>query len=223
MNTPALENRVHAHNWQAAMQHFLKTEVEYHRAASGNDDGLIDDVAEKYSDARWDLMRMPAPDLPTLWWKLDYLLEGSNGSTDSYALTAIEPVKRDMNRLMRSGSDTAITGAWTRRLTALRIYNALSPHEEAVGIVGERSPAEQTCWDEIDAADEEIRNATATTVEGARIQLHCAMLGMVGKKAEEAALLLGDMEAFAEVADLDYPMQLAFSALRSLSAMEKAA
>lgn len=124
--------------------------------------------------------------------------------------------------LITRSPDEAIRNAWARRLTALRIYNTL-PEGERGRDIDTDSVVAAKCWEEIDAADEEIRQATATTVEGARIQLHCAMLGMVGKKAEESALLAGDMEAFAECADLDYPALLAFSALRSLSAMELAA
>lgn len=126
--------------------------------------------------------------------------------------------------LITRSPDEAIRQAWARRLTALKIFNALPEQQRAFDIAtGNRTPAAQLCWDTIDAADEEIRTATATTVEGARIQLHCAMLGIVDRECEEAALIAGDMEAFAKVADLDYPVQLAFSALRSLSAMEKAA
>lgn len=114
----------------------------------------------------------------------------------------------NMGSNQQSASDAAIKAAWARRLTALEAFNSLA------------EPATRACWVEIGAADEEIRQATATTIQGARIQLHCAMLRMVGKQAEETALLAGDLATFEEVADLDYPEQLAFAALRSLSAME---
>jgi len=205
--------------WEAWQKHDQELQERFNiEPLEAAFEAAVDSFVQTVRDA----MALPAPDLAALRWKLDYLLEGSNGSTDSWALSSIEQVKRDMNRLMRSGSDTALKAAWARRLTALKIFNALPDHERDSS-TGHRTPAAQACWDAIDAADEEIREAVATTVEGARIQLNCAMLGMIGKEAEEAALLAGDMEAFAECADLDFPVQLAFSALRSLSAMELAA
>lgn len=224
MNAEPVEATSPASNWQIAMQRFAKTETDYHHATSLKDDEARSSASDAYGDARWDLIRMPAPDLPALRWKLDYILEGSNGSIDPWALSSLSQLKIDMQRLMQGGQDDTIKLAWARRLTALRIHNALPEQERAFDIAtGNRTPAAQLCWDTIDAADEEIRTATATTVEGARIQLHCAMLGIVDSENEEAALIAGDMEAFAKVADLDFPVQLAFSALRSLSEMEKAA
>lgn len=221
MNAQFLEEPVV--NWKAGMQRFLKAESDYQDAARGTDEEAEDGACDAYSDARWNLIHMPAPDLGALRWKLEYLLEGSNGSIDPWELTALEQTMRDIRRLMHPTSDAVIKSAWARRLTALRIFNSLTKQERDQS-TGDRTPAAQACWDEIDAADEEIRTAVATTVEGARIQLHCALLAMVGTEAQEAALLERDLEEFAQTEDrLDYPQRLAFSALRSLSAMEMAA
>ncbi|MBB3862225.1 hypothetical protein GGQ88_003523 [Novosphingobium hassiacum] len=223
MNVQPVERDRTACNWQIAMQHFLQAEAEYQRVAPLGDVAAQDDACNAYSDARWDLIRMGAPDLPALRWKLDYILEGSNGSLDPYGLDHLTQIKRDIAALMSHAPDSSIKEAWGRRLTALRIYNTLTPLERG-GMDDERSPAAQACWDEIDAADEIIRAATATTIEGARIQLHAAMLGMIDFEKGEVALITGDMEGLAERdEDFEYPMRLAFSALRSLSAMEKAA
>ena len=121
MNMQPVEASSIASNWQNAMKRFLKAEVQYHHAARREDHGAIDDEVNAYSDARWDLMRLPAPNLASLRWKLEYLLEGSNGSTDPWELSAIDPVKHDMRRLMQDGQDATIKVAWARRLTALRI------------------------------------------------------------------------------------------------------
>lgn len=220
--TPVEPNRA-ARNWQAAMQHFLQAEAEYQRIARATDEDAREKACDAYSDAQSDLIRMQAPDLAALRWKLDHLLGGSNGTIDPWDLSYLDQTKRDIGRLMAQPSDNAIRLAWERRLTALRIYNTLPEGERGRDDEVDSLVAAK-CWEEMDAAEEEIRKTTATSVEGARIQVHCAMLGMVGAQREEAALLAGDMAAFAEREDhLDYPVRLVFSALRSLTAMEKAA
>lgn len=87
-------------NWQAGMNHFLKAEAEYKRIADLGDDVAQDEACNAYSDARWDLIKMPAPNLPALRWKLDYILEGSHGSLDPYDLGELVQINRDIARLM---------------------------------------------------------------------------------------------------------------------------
>lgn len=98
------ENQI-ADDWSAAMVRFRIAERAYQDCVSAEvvDDGKADELCDIECDARWALMRMPAPDRPALLWKLEYLLEGSNGSLDPYTLENVAQTVEDMRRLLVEG------------------------------------------------------------------------------------------------------------------------
>lgn len=94
-----------ADNWSAAMTRFRIAERAYQDCVSAEvvDDGKADELCDIECDARWALMRMPAPDRAALLWKLEYLLQGSNGSLDPYTLENVAQTVEDMRRLLVEG------------------------------------------------------------------------------------------------------------------------
>lgn len=49
------------------------------------------------------IMAMPAPDAPAARWKLDYILDTSRGSNDSYSADYLEQMIADYRRFLREG------------------------------------------------------------------------------------------------------------------------
>jgi hypothetical protein len=118
--------------------------------------------------------------------------------------------------------DAAIIAAWERRQKAYTAYNALPLDNEPV--IDDHGPGERKLWAEIDAAEEQIRSATAVTTRGAMIQLSCAVYHSLTQQSDVEALDRGDLEAIEAGGHgpADWSGRLALAALRSLMAMEAA-
>ena len=118
--------------------------------------------------------------------------------------------------------DRAILAAWERRQTAFVAYNALPLDNQPV--INGYGPGEAELWAVIDAAEEEIRSATAHTTRGAMIQLQCSVFHSLTQRSDVEAFDRGDIAAI-EVGGhgpADWSGRLALAALRSLMAMEAA-
>lgn len=59
-----------------------------------------EELADRAHDARWNLMAMPAPDLPALLWKLEYLLADEGDGVSPWTAQAVEQTVADMRRLL---------------------------------------------------------------------------------------------------------------------------
>lgn len=94
-----------ADKWSAAMTRFRIAESAYLDCASAEvvDDEKADELCDIESDARWALMAVPAPDRPALLWKLEYLLQGSNGALDPYNIEDLAQTVADCRRLLVEG------------------------------------------------------------------------------------------------------------------------
>jgi hypothetical protein len=116
--------------------------------------------------------------------------------------------------------DVAILAAWERRQTAFAAHNAL-PLDNLPSVNG-YGPGERELWAEIDAAEEEIRKATAQTTRGAMIQLSCAVFNSLTHQQDVDAFDRGDLAAIeaGEHGPDSWSGRLALAALRSLMAME---
>ena len=99
---PPISTQPDAKAWEKAMLKFRIAERAYlHCAASEPaDEDLADQICDIESDARWELIHMPAPDRLALLWKLEYLFEGSNGSLDPYGLDHLAQTIADCRRLL---------------------------------------------------------------------------------------------------------------------------
>jgi hypothetical protein len=118
--------------------------------------------------------------------------------------------------------DAAILAAWECRQIAYNAYKAL-PLDNGLTTDG-YGPGERELWDQIDAAEKEIRKATAQTTRGAMIQLQCAVFHSLAHRKDVEAFERGDLAAV-EASDYgpeEWSGQLALAALRSLMAMEAA-
>lgn len=75
-------------------------EVDAIRARFGMDEAEAkwEALGERVSDAKWELMALPAPDGPALLWKLNVLLEEH---AVTWAPKAIAPTMADAHRLLR--------------------------------------------------------------------------------------------------------------------------
>lgn len=62
-----------------------------------------DSLCDIENDARWEIIKMPAPNRPALLWKLEYLFQGPNGSLDPYSLALLEQTVADCRRLLGEG------------------------------------------------------------------------------------------------------------------------
>jgi hypothetical protein len=84
------------------MSKFRIAERAYHHCAASKplDEDRADQLCNIESNARWELLYMPAPDRPALLWKLAYLFEGSNGSLDPYGLDHLAQTIADCRRLL---------------------------------------------------------------------------------------------------------------------------
>ncbi|WP_267386148.1 hypothetical protein [Sphingomonas sp. GC_Shp_3] len=118
--------------------------------------------------------------------------------------------------------DAAIIAAWERRQTAYAAYNALPIENEPV--IDGYGPGEAELWAVIDAAEAEIRSATAATTRGAMIQLSCAVFHSLTQQSDVDAYERGDLAAIeaGEHGPCDWSGRLALAALRSLMVMEAA-
>lgn len=94
-----------ADNWSTAMNRFRIAERAYQDCANADtvDDAQADDLCGIESDARWQLIGMPAPDRTALLWKLEYLFQGSNGSLDPYNVADLAQTVADCRRLLVEG------------------------------------------------------------------------------------------------------------------------
>jgi hypothetical protein len=118
--------------------------------------------------------------------------------------------------------DWAMIAAWERRQEAFASYNALPDDNQP--LIDGYGPGERELWAVIDAAEEEIRSATAATTRGAMIQLQCAVFHNLTHRKDVEAFERGDIAAV-EASDQgppDWSGRLVIAALRSLMAMEAA-
>lgn len=63
-------------------------------------DEKADELGDREHDARWALMNMPAPTLPALLWKLEYLLTSDESGCASWSNEAMAQTVADMRRLL---------------------------------------------------------------------------------------------------------------------------
>ncbi|WP_072384062.1 hypothetical protein [Novosphingobium sp. NDB2Meth1] len=100
--TPAISAQPDAKAWDKAMLKFRIAERAYLNCAASEplNEDLADQLCDIESDARWELIGMPAPDRPALLWKLEYLFQGSNGSLDPYNLEHLAQTIADCRRLL---------------------------------------------------------------------------------------------------------------------------
>ena len=114
-------------------------------------------------------------------------------------------------------ADAEIIAAWGRRSVANAIYGTL-PFSDCPGKA--YTPEEQEQLDIIDAAEELIHTAAATTPQGAAIQLWTALAHIEQTQEAEVAINIMDLDWFLmDEARFDWPVRLILSALRSLRAM----
>jgi len=91
--------------WSRAMLRFKIAERAYEAIGGDNaaDPHAQDELCSIFSDARWDLLKMPAPNRPALLWKLEYLFQGSGGALDPYEISGLAQVIADFRRLLGEG------------------------------------------------------------------------------------------------------------------------
>lgn len=133
------------------------------------------------------------------------------------ALVAIARAYRDRS-LIEAHPDCEILKAWECRNRASALYEALPTSD-----LDEDTPEERAYREEMDAAEEIIRAATASTPRGAAIQLFVSMAysGDCGKTAIGNAIEAEDLGFLTSIEDsFDWQTRLTLACLRSLSAME---
>jgi hypothetical protein len=117
--------------------------------------------------------------------------------------------------------DAEILAAWGRRSVACAIYSGL-PFTECPSEV--YTPEEQEQVNIMDAAEAAIHEATATTPQGAAIQLWTALAHIEQDRTAEAAINIMDLDWFLiDETRFDWNVRLILAALRSLRAMGGAA
>lgn len=117
--------------------------------------------------------------------------------------------------------DAAILAAWGRRSVACAIYATL-PFSDCPKV--EYTPEEQAQIDIMDAAEILICEATATTPQGAAIQLWTALAHIEQDTHAEAAINIMDLDWFLrDETQFDWNVRLILAALRSLRAIGGAA
>jgi hypothetical protein len=115
--------------------------------------------------------------------------------------------------------DADIEAAFQRRQQAYAAYNALPIDNQPV--VDGYGPGERELMAVIDAAEDVIRRAVATTPRGVMLQLWCAMYHSITKSQDDDALTRADFAAIDRIdSDLDWNARLMLAGLRSLQAME---
>jgi hypothetical protein len=107
-----------------------------------------------------------------------------------------------------TGADATIMAAWCTRKAAFQRFNAL-PFDEPM------APDEAAEWAIIDAAEETIRSAVATTPAGAAVQLWTHLSHRLTKRADDEAAQKADLAYFADDTHLDWTERLTLAALRS--------
>jgi hypothetical protein len=113
--------------------------------------------------------------------------------------------------------DAAILAAWGRRSVACAIYATL-PFSDCPKV--EYTPEEQTQIDIMDAAEILICDATATSPQGAAIQLWTALAHIEQDRDAEAAINIMDLDWFlTDETRFDWNVRLILAALRSLRAI----
>lgn len=118
-------------------------------------------------------------------------------------------------------ADAAILAAWGRRSVASAIYGGL-PFSECPNEAYTPEEAEQVGI--MDAAEEEIRAATATTPRGVEVQLWTALAHIEQQREADAAINIMDLDWFLiDEGAWDWNTRLILAALKSLRAMGVAA
>ena len=116
--------------------------------------------------------------------------------------------------------DADILAAW-QRITAAHAALGICPDHTGPGVY---SAEQRAHWDTIDAAEEEIRTATAETPQGAEIQLWTGLIHLMNEDDVEAAILRRDLAWFNERDNtFDWHERLLLAGLRSLRAIGGAA
>jgi hypothetical protein len=120
-----------------------------------------------------------------------------------------------------SAADAHILAAWGRRSVASAIYSSL-PFSDAPCV--QYTPEEQVQVDIMDGAEETIHAATATSPQGAAIQLWTALVHIEQDRDTEAAINIMDLDWFLmDEERFDWSTRLILAALKSLRAMGGAA
>jgi hypothetical protein len=123
-------------------------------------------------------------------------------------------------RIAPAKDDADILAAWDR-ITAAHAALGICPDHTGPGAY---SAEQRAHWDTIDAAEEEIRTATAETPQGAEIQLWTGLIHLMNEADAEAAILRRDLAWFDERDDaFDWYERLLLAGLRSLRAQGGAA
>lgn len=202
-----------ADTWSAAMDRFLIAERAYKACTSADtvDEARADDLCGIESDARWQLIGMPAPNRTALLWKLEYLFQGSNGSLDPYNVADLAQTLADMRRIL-GGDDSALTGAWQEVREVTRTLNG----SEAT------LPNEDELQARLTRAERFIVDTPATTTAGILAKLQLAILHGCDDRADNDAMTAGDYDHLQRAASegWDFDRKATFSALQSLRAME---
>ena len=117
--------------------------------------------------------------------------------------------------------DAAILAAWGRRSVASAIYSGL-PFTDCPNDV--YTPEEREQVDIMDAAEEFIREARATTPRGVEVQLWTALVHIEQDRDTEAAINIMDLDWFLmDEGRFDWSTRLILAALKSLRAIGGAA
>lgn len=173
-----------------------------------------DELTELSEASLRKMIETPAPDRAAFRFKLE---TAATEYGDAHGV--LSHLIADVDRLSQTRSDEAILAAWERRRAAYGRYNALPFSDSSEP--GDMTPEERAEWDQIDAADEVIREHVATTPEGAAVQLWIALQHSITQRDDEAACLRRDLGWFeAKGEGLDWNVRLVIAALRSLKAME---
>lgn len=85
---------------QAADERQAQLDAIRDRLGYGEADDKADKLGDREHETRWALMEIPAPTLPALFWKLEYLLASADAQTGSWSNQAIAQTVADMRRLL---------------------------------------------------------------------------------------------------------------------------
>jgi hypothetical protein len=117
--------------------------------------------------------------------------------------------------------DAAILAAWGHRSVASAIYSGL-PFSDCPNAA--YTPEEKEQVDIMDAAEEVIRAAVATTPQGVAVQLWTALAHIEQDRDPETAINIMDLDWFLlDEGRFDWSTRLILAALKSLRAMGGAA
>ncbi|KUR73854.1 hypothetical protein [Novosphingobium sp. FSW06-99] len=199
-------------------------------------DRAMDQVNDVTDQARRVALRTPAPDGQALRWKLEqFLVEKVMPHPPA---GEIEQIFADLDRLLAAGpvggalategpqaeqparslpvdQDAPLRAAWALWLAIRNGYEGSLPLDCSQE---ELERIEAPHWAAVDAVEQQILDAKATTPEGISIKLRLALDASFGDRDENAALINGDFDRL-NAAGLDCEKRLFVDILRDLQAM----